>query len=145
MPRRGRGGGVAVSRSYARASPQSLRDSSPPVEHIECSTESLLSTSPPEGEMPRRGRGGDRRASPLFARLGASPSVAARQLPLGGSDWDQLNGIPSPQPPRRPKDRLPCIRDQHAQRPGLDLYYPRFLRAYLAVELRLQGWAAFDD
>ena len=36
-----------------------------------------------EGEAVRR---------PRLARLGASPSVAARQLPLGGSDWSGLFG-----------------------------------------------------
>ena len=36
-----------------------------------------------EGEAVRRAR---------LARLGASPSVAARQLPLGGSDWSGLFG-----------------------------------------------------
>ena len=38
-------------------------------------------TSPPEGEMPRRGRGGGTAVSRSYAQ--ASPSVAARQLPLG--------------------------------------------------------------
>ena len=42
-------------------------------------------TSPPEGEMPRRGRGGGTAVSRSCAQ--ASPSVAARQLPLGGSDF----------------------------------------------------------
>ena len=81
MPRRGRGGGTAVSRSYAQASPSVAARQLP----LGGAISDPLPNFAPEGEMPRRGRGGDRPASPLFAQLRASSSVAARQLPLGGS------------------------------------------------------------
>ena len=44
----------------------------------------------PEWELPQAEGEAVRR--PRLARLGASPSVAARQLPLGGSDWIGLFG-----------------------------------------------------
>ena len=44
----------------------------------------------PEGELPQAEGEAVRR--PRLAGLGASPSVAARQLPLGGSDWIGLFG-----------------------------------------------------
>ena len=44
----------------------------------------------PEGELPKAEGEAVRR--PRLAGLGASPSVAARQLPLGGSDWIGLFG-----------------------------------------------------
>ena len=43
-----------------------------------------------EGELPKAEGEAVRR--PRLARLGASPTVAARQLPLGGSDWIGLFG-----------------------------------------------------
>ena len=46
--------------------------------------------APPEGELPQAGADAVRR--PRLAGLGTSPSVAARQLPLGGSDWIGLLG-----------------------------------------------------
>ncbi len=57
--------------------PQSLRDSSPSGEHFP------IPISPPEGEMPQAE--GEAARAARRAGLGASPSVAARQLPLGGS------------------------------------------------------------
>ena len=69
---------------------------------------SRCATAPPRGEHSdravREGTAGWRTSarglavaasigrSPPLARLGASPSVAARQLPLGGSDWIGLFG-----------------------------------------------------
>ena len=46
--------------------------------------------APPEGELPQAGADAVRR--PRLAGLGTSPTVAARQLPLGGSDWIGLFG-----------------------------------------------------
>ena len=46
--------------------------------------------APREWELPEAEGEAVRR--PRLARLGASPSVAARQLPLGGSDWIGLLG-----------------------------------------------------
>ena len=122
MPRRGRGGGRAHrhrSRSW-EPPPQSLRDSSPAeggsIYDQRRSLPSVVST-PPEGEMPRRGRGGGRAhrhhsrswEPPAFLSLACATAAngpvecltltpAARRLPATRSTAAESAEWPHPDP-----------------------------------------------